>query len=139
MPLRGKEAYKRRIRERSDKLVRAVGLEAHRRLIRRTPVDTGRAKGNWNVGVGEPDRSEDPESKDRSGGQALQRGASRILAQFRAGDRLFLTNAVPYVPELEKGSSKQAPNGMIAVTVAEMRPLVSRVAAKIAVGGGDAV
>jgi len=148
MPLKGKESLKKRLHDRSDKLVRGVALEAHGRIIRRTPVDTGRARGNWNIGVNAIDRSVDGETKDSSrkkGGKtkrrasgaaqkSIQGGQGKILGDFQAGDRLFITNALPYVPDLEKGSSKQAPQGMVAVTKAEMKPLISRVLARIARG-----
>jgi len=133
MPLRGKDAFKARLRNRSDKLVRAIGLEAHARLIRRTPVDTGRARANWNVAIDRIDRSVDEESFDKSGQRAIQEGSTTV-AGFRPGQRLFLTNSLPYVPALERGSSRQAPNGMVAVTAAEMRALVARALASIGRG-----
>lgn len=134
MPLRGKDAMKARLRDRSDKLVRAVALEALGRIIRRTPVDTGRARGNWNVAVGQLDRSTDDAARDHSGRQAIQRGQTVILGEFRAGQILYITNSLVYVPLLEKGSSRQAPEGMVAVTAGEIRPLVSRVLAEVARG-----
>ena len=36
--------------------VRAVSLNLLRGLIRLTPVDTGRAKGNWFVSIANPNR-----------------------------------------------------------------------------------
>lgn len=133
MPLRGKNAMKRRLHDKSDKLVRGVALEGMGRIMRRTPVDTGRARANWNVAVGQIDRSVNEESFDQSGAQ--QRGQGVILGSFRAGDVLYITNSLEYVPALERGSSRQAPQGMVAVTAAELRPLVARILAAIAGGG----
>lgn len=134
MPLRGKERVQRNLRDRADKLVRAVSLEAHGRLIRRTPVRTGRARGNWNVGIDKIERDVDENAQDKSGRAALARGQATILVDVEAGDRVFLTNALDYVRYLNQGSSKQAPEGMTAITVAEMRPLISRALATLAVG-----
>lgn len=134
MPIRGKDAFKARLRDKSDKLVRGVALEAHGRIMRRTPVDKGRARNNWNVSIGSIDRSYDESLRGRGGQHALQEGQRVILGRFRPGDVLYITNSLPYVPELERGHSKQAPQGMVAVTAAEMGPLVSRVLASIATG-----
>lgn len=131
MPLKNKDQWKKNLRKRANALCRGVLLEAHGRLIRRTPVRTGRAKGNWNVGVGTIDRST---NEDRRQAEALSEGQAVILGRFKAGDRAFITNSLPYIPNLEDGSSKQAPQGMVKVTVAEMKPLVSRVAAAVASG-----
>lgn len=130
MPLKGKDRVATKVRDKSDKLVRSVALEALGRLIRRTPVDTGRARANWNVAIGDVDPTHDVDVMDPQGTVALQ-GGQQVIGEFRAGERLFLTNSIPYVPELERGHSKQAPQGMVAVTAAEMRPLVSQVVARL--------
>lgn len=130
MPLKGKERVATKLKDKSNKLVRAVGLEALGRLIRRTPVDEGRARGNWNVAVGDVDPTHDMDFLDPQGTAALQ-GGQQVIGEFQAGERLFLTNSVPYVPELERGHSRQAPQGMVSVTAAEMRPLVSQVVARL--------
>lgn len=132
MPLRGKARIKSRLHDRADKLVRAVTLETGGRLIRRTPVDIGRARANWNIGIGDIDRSEDAEARDPSGRAALGRLTATALSDVSAGDRIFITNSVPYIGELERGHSKQAPQGFVKVTAAEMKRLVSRALASLA-------
>lgn len=134
MGLKGRKRLISKLRERTDRLVRAVALEAHGRLVRRTPVDIGRARANWNVGVGSPDRSVDEEatSEDISGKAAEAR--RKTLSEFGAGKSVFLTNGLPYISELEDGHSDQAPQGMIKVTAQELDPLTQRVAAEVARG-----
>ncbi|WP_265440044.1 hypothetical protein, partial [Aeromonas salmonicida] len=40
-----------------------------------------------------------------------------VLEQFKVGmNAIYFTNNVPYAYRLEMGHSKQAPNGMIAIT-----------------------
>lgn len=133
MPLRGKDRMKKNLRTKGDQLVRAVGFEALGRLMRRTPVRKGRARANWNVAVGSIDRAENAEATTADVG-AKQAAGMQVIGAFAIGGRLFITNSVPYIGRLEDGSSKQAPQGMVKVTAAEMRPLVARVAAKIASG-----
>ncbi len=133
MPIKGRERVERGIRDRADKLVRGVGMEFLGRLVMRTPVRSGRARANWNAAIGQPDRSHDENAFDPSGSESVQRGTSTVL-EFQAGEKLFVTNSLPYVPELERGSSKQAPEGMVAVTETELAPLVRQVLAEIGNG-----
>ena len=142
MPIRNKKQVIQRLRDRADKYVRALALEGHKRLMQKTPVDTGRARANWNVAIDAPDRSIRPVKADagQSGTdwaaiREAQAEGLTTIAEFRAGQVLYLTNAVPYVPRLEDGHSKQAPQGMVKLTVAELKPLASRIAAKIAADG----
>lgn len=134
MRLKGRPEFSERIRRKADALCRGVLLEVHGRLIRRTPVDTGRARGNWNVGVNQIDRSVADENMDPSGRTSIQVGQATILADFKAGDVGYVTNGLPYIPALEDGSSQQAPEGMVKVTAAEVRPLVGKILAEVARG-----
>lgn len=138
MGLEGRRALMDRLEENVDRFVRALGLETMGRLMRKTPVDTGRARANWNAATGSPDRSVD-EKKSASDVTAAQAAAEQKIAEFGAGESLFLTNGLPYIPALEDGHSGQAPQGMIKVTVQELGPLKSRIAARIARGadGGE--
>jgi hypothetical protein len=119
----------RQIGDRANKAVRALTLETMKRIVMRTPVDTGRARGNWNVGVGSPDRST-TEGTDRAGGGTIARGSAPIAAWQGTGS-LFITNSLPYIIPLEDGHSSQAPAGMVKVTIAELQPLAREVAARI--------
>ena len=135
MPLNGKRELMARLRGNSWKFVRGLVLEVHGRLIRKTPVLSGRARNNWNIATGTPDTGTTPPGDyPQNGQEAMARGVSQI-ADIQAGDVIYDTNALPYIPALEDGSSKQAPAGMIKVTVAEIQPLVRQIAAKIAAGG----
>ena len=133
MALKGKDSAKQKIRASGNKLVRALALEGVRRIVMRTPVDKGHARANWNVAVGQPDRSI-TEGNDAGGGSTVSRGTQVVLGDFQAGQRLFITNAVDYVDELENGSSRQAPEGMVRVTAEELRPMTTQIIAKIAAG-----
>ena len=52
---------------------RKIALELLRRLIMRTPVDSGRARGNWQASVGTPATGETG-TTDKSGSAALEAG-----------------------------------------------------------------
>ena len=96
-------------------------------IVKKTPVDTGRARANWNVSVGAPDLSttEDtrktPKPKDK-------------MPDPNGDESIFISNNLPYIGVLEYGGfpnppdkdggktvngfSKQAPEGMVGVTLA---------------------
>ena len=38
-----------------DKGVRVLAMRLYDSITKMTPVDTGRARGNWNTGIGQPD------------------------------------------------------------------------------------
>ena len=81
--------------------------EALRQVTISTPVDTGRARWSWFLSVKVPSPELPPEGKYR-----VPQTTERIKAleqNFTISDTLYLTNNVPYVPDLNEGSSKQAP------------------------------
>lgn len=109
-----------------DQVVRKVCLDLFSRVIFRTPVDEGRARGNWQCAIGDiPDGV--LEVDDKSGAVTMSK-ASAVIAQVKAGDVVYLVNNVPYIGPLERGHSTQAPNGMIGVTLTEYPGIVQQAA-----------
>jgi len=51
---------------------------------------------------------------------SISRALSK-LPGIRAGQTVFITNALPYIPALERGHSTQASQGMIGVTIRELK------------------
>ena len=101
------------------KAVRAVALEIDSAVVQSTPVDTGRARSNWIVQINSSATGEvSSGSIDRSGQGALSRGRSTI-AGFKAGkDRsIHITNNVPYIGDLNNGTSAQAPANFVQAAV----------------------
>jgi hypothetical protein len=116
-----------------NQLMRGLGLETQGRLMDKTPVDRGRARANWNVSTGAPDTSTDDNATKASVPAKQAEGASRILrTDFAGGEELFVTNGLPYIKGLEDGHSQQAPAGMVAVTVQELKPVAEQIARKVA-------
>lgn len=127
-----KENADRIVGERVNELVRALGFEALGRVMNKTPVDTGRARANWNVSEGDEDATTDPDATIEDVPPKQREGEGRIeLMQFWEGDVLYVTNGLPYIQPLEDGHSGQAPQGMARLTVEELRPLADRIARKI--------
>ncbi|EMK1731255.1 HK97 gp10 family phage protein [Salmonella enterica] len=100
-------------------VVKGLGIRILARLVRMSPVDTGRFRGNWQVAFDAPPAAL-LERFDKQGNETLKNG-SLVLEQFKVGTRdVYFTNNLPYAWELEFGSSQQAPNGMIRVTAEEL-------------------
>lgn len=93
-----------------DKTVRAVTISLFNGIIRDTPVDTGRARGAWETTVGQASTST-PERLDKTGSLAM----AEVVANTPpgAGQETYIANNLPYIANLERGSSKQAPEGMV--------------------------
>lgn len=106
---------------------RKICLEGLKRLVEKTPVDTGRARANWQVGIGSapegvPYPADEPytaTSPDGAESMAVQEGSAQIGA-IKKPVACYITNNVEYIEELEHGHSQQAPNGMLAVTITEL-------------------
>ncbi|MGO2336485.1 hypothetical protein [Providencia sp.] len=75
----------------------------------------GRFRGNWQVTFDSPAEGETGRI-DKSGRMTVSMG-NYVLEHFKVGMRaIYFTNNVPYAYPLEMGHSKQAPNGMVAIT-----------------------
>ena len=91
-------------------VVRKIALAAYDSVTVKTPVDTGRARGNWNIGAGNADLSTtDQTSAQRSN---LTKGDGEKV--------IYITNNLPYIQRLEDGWSEQTPSGMVGVTMIEL-------------------
>lgn len=99
-------------------VTRGLALRALTGVVMRTPVDTGRARGAWMTSLRAP-RGGESGILDRGGGVAVSTGAATI-AQHTGYVQIVLENNVPYIGRLEDGYSKQAPNGMTALTLSEL-------------------
>lgn len=124
-------------------------------VVLRTPVLTGRARAAWNVSTGAIDLSYPPEEGGKGKGgrkfaQLTQVQAAKALKNLGLYDIVWIANGLPYITVLEYGGypnpptlgswnpkrqqfefrsaggfSKQAPAGMLRITIDEIRELIS--------------
>lgn len=107
-----------------SKVVRKLAIDALGRLVARTPVDTGRARANWQVGISRPADGV-IDAVDPRGGATVKSGVEAI-AQLPPFPLVFITNNLPYIEALENGHSRQSPpGGMVRLTVEELRTVFS--------------
>ena len=109
-----------------DETGRAIALELFSSVIKDTPVDTGRARGNWQTSIGTPKDGE----VDRTGEGAALAEVSRETANFGMGKVVYLANGLPYILRLEYGWSKQQPGGMARRNAARIQSIVRKAVAE---------
>lgn len=104
------------IKEKVLLVQKKIAMQMLEGVVNMTPVDTGRARGNWMTSVRAPNLSSDVNRYDKGGGQTIQAGMSAIQSLQDFGT-IYLTNNLPYIVALEKGHSRQAPVGMVRVSL----------------------
>lgn len=95
----------------------------------------GRFRANWQYGENEIPDGElyAPNSSSYPGaGETVEREMSKVSIEA-AGKVHYLANNLPYAQRLEDGWSKQAPAGMVALTVTEFEPIVKAAILKVQV------
>jgi len=116
-----------------DLVIKKIALDLFRRVIMKSPVDTGRFKGNWQIAIGAiPSGTLD--LTDPSGSATISRVTATALG-LKAGDVITLVNNLSYANRLEYGYSKQAPAGMVRTTVQEYPQVVTMAANEVNRGG----
>ena len=87
----------------------AVGVLSD--IVIRSPVDTGRFRGNNQVSIKAASSSYEYSKKDKTGSNTLGDGAVGI-PKAGAWDAIYIQNNLPYGDKLEDGFSPQAPGGV---------------------------
>lgn len=109
--------------------VAKIAFDIYYRVTLKSPVDTGRFKGNWNVSVGAPDFSVTESFSQSSLGTAPDAtkasAVQSVLLKVDGTKPVYICNGLPYAGRLEAGYSKtQAPLGMVDVTLIEMQSVL---------------
>lgn len=161
------KAISKKYETRMLQLHKKVSLDLFKKVILKTPVDTGRARGNWMFGI---NTIPTDVSDDAKGNESL-RNVITGLKGVKLGDTTVLANSVEYIGFLEyggypnppkKGSwikgtgkkskrtgkylkggagkwviksdggySKQAPQGMVRISIEEYLPTVTNAVAEV--------
>ena len=128
-------AFGVKTKKQMDFFVFTVCTDIANGVILKTPVDSGRARSNWLASTDKP-KSGVTTRLDPSGNAAMN--AAKVVANNAAGRIFYLSNNLPYIRHLEYGLygnpqgtangpkttggfSKQAPAGMVRVTLNEVQ------------------
>ena len=95
----------------TDQAIKKIALDVDKSVVLATPVDTGRARANWQASINSPIDTVSSDS-DSSGGKTISQ-AQAAIATYRSGDTIHITNNLPYIKRLNEGWSKQAPAGFV--------------------------
>ena len=101
-----------------------TALDLMNRIVLKTPVDTGRARGNWQLTQRSPAEDMVPAtsakvSSSETPPSAILMEAEQTASGSQLGDDIWISNNLPYIEALEEGHSQQAPHGMVALSLAE--------------------
>lgn len=98
----------------SSILLRKIALDLYAEIIRRTPVDTGRARANWNLSINHPDIT-------TTASTGIPSSVNISPSLLKNLPDIYISNGLPYVRELEFGRSDQAPNGFIRLSIQKIK------------------
>ncbi|MDT8445787.1 MAG: hypothetical protein RRB13_02680 [bacterium] len=93
-----------------DQIHRQTALELFRRIVEKTPVDTGLARANWQL-------------SDQLNSKVLELGPPQEpdLDGITAAQGLWLFNNLSYIDQVEAGNSGSAGAGAVAVSLEETK------------------
>lgn len=111
----------------TELVVRKIGLELFVKVVQKSPVDTGRFRGNWIMSINAPNSSVDENRTDKQPygsppSSTIYVQADNTVRTWKLNDSaIYLANNLPYGYRLEfEGYSKQAPQGMARISVMEI-------------------
>jgi len=99
----------------TEKQVRGTLFGLSSRIIKESPVDTGRFRGNWQASIGSPAPS--TTSRLDSTGAGSINDVAVTVQGLKLGQTFYLANNLPYAGRLEYGYSKQAPSGFLRINL----------------------
>jgi hypothetical protein len=131
--------------ERANNVTKKIIFDISTALVLKSPVGDpkywkrkpppgyvgGRFRGNWQYGTNAISHIT-TSPIDKSGSQTIGRIVGAVPKRV-LGDVHYITNSLPYANRLEEGWSwRQAPQGMVQVTILEFDPIVRAAAAEFA-------
>lgn len=117
-------------REMADQIFRSVVIQIGSSVINLTPVDTGRALANWQFSINSTS-NESLDETDQMGDKTLARFVKEVGA-LTYGQTAYVYNNLIYSIPLEYGHSRQAPSGMVRITMARFKQIVEQAVREVA-------
>ncbi len=108
----------------AERVIRKVTLDVTANLIETTPVDTGWARANWVPSISAPfiaslaNAQRTPADVSSAVGQQGE-GKAKVFGYKLHMGKVFVTNNVPYIIDLNLGSSRQAPAAFVQRAIAK--------------------
>lgn len=118
------EQFRDKALEDMNEVFRRVMIEIGSTVIRLSPVDTGRFKGNWQFTVDAP-ATASLDNYDKEGHDTVARLVADVQ-HLTFGQTAYLVNNLVYSIPLEYGHSSQAPTGMLRITINGFQQMVEQ-------------
>ena len=109
-------------------VIEIFGGKVQEALVKASPVDTGRFRGNWQVTANKPPLYA-LNNYDRDGADTIAEGKRALYAIMRGGGAvrsIYFSNMLIYANALEYGHSKQAPAGVVGIVAARLRSFMAQ-------------
>ncbi len=109
--------FAKHMRINANVFVRKIAFDVFAGVTKRTPVDTGWARSNWQIAIGNPSTNILEKPPENSNGEAYAKSVNakqlRNLtpSSIEAFPVIWITNNLPYIIPLEYGHSKQMDKG----------------------------
>ncbi|KKN70976.1 hypothetical protein LCGC14_0425780 [marine sediment metagenome] len=117
-------AAEMKIKSDLKKFHQRVIAELFKRIVLRTPVDTGRARGNWQIELGGPAQGT-LEVVDKSGDGTILKEIAKI-SDIPPFSLVHISNNLSYISYLEHDKrSPQHPEGMVEISLTELAMWIS--------------
>jgi HK97 gp10 family phage protein len=121
------QKYGELVKTNANKTTRRAAIAIDQAVVMATPVDTGRARSNWQVQINTPFQGERPAyapGKNLGKGETANAGAAmdqgnNAIGGYNNGDTIYITNNLPYIGQLNAGTSRQSPAGFVNAMVLE--------------------
>lgn len=144
-------SFSKNVEKDVSRLQRTIAFDLLGGIVKRTPVDTGRARGNWQISIGTPATGILDRKLTKRNQTNVEEQAKISPSNLPPFSVIWLTNNLPYIEVLEFGKfvpknpgpskdprpkrkgkvwvkdgfSVQAPQGMVRVTLAEIEAALS--------------
>ncbi|MDB4261689.1 HK97 gp10 family phage protein [bacterium] len=127
--------------EGAETAVRVTAYKTFNNIIKRTPVDEGRARANW-FATGQQPSSKKTDKEDNSAdGKDTAKNAENVVLRLKDWSTFTLTNNLPYINPLEfglygsgpktvLGFSSQSVGGMVRISILQSNMLLEQEAKK---------
>lgn len=126
------DSFKTKATESLHTITRKIVLGVYSSIVSYNPVGTpettgipgylgGHSRRNWQIGLNHTPTNVIHE-RDPSGQKTIAE-AQKEVANHKAGNIHVIANNVKYIKALEKGHSKQAPNGMVVRTILDYQKI----------------
>jgi hypothetical protein len=120
--------FEKRVFNILEEHIKEVSFKVLRGVVIRTPVDTGRLRGNWQVGINSSPVGEKPgpfgntQSPFPAAQTVISSGKSVIDKTNKQTKSVYIVNNLPYATAIENGhGAKNGPGVMVAATLAVLK------------------